>query len=462
MIAVEDPPKVTEPNHPPMYVETIHRLHKKGATDQLTRILSRLLPPDIALVINSSEDLEDAAELFDMIASPQQAGETLQDLNEELQIHIVSIGALERIVPILESLPPDTRSRIIGQLSPEVGDHLMNALRKETRKEVQNLLQYLPDTAGSLMNSRFFTLPEDTTASAAIQAVRELPSQEFAAYVYVLDDQQRLVGVSSLRQLLLSPAHKRVRDIMETRVHTVNVDTPQEEAAKLVTRHGFMAIPVVNDQGVLRGIITVDDLILVIQDADTESMLKTVGVDTEKLGFLTQSFITVAKTRLPWLAAPFLGGLLAAYVLGRFEDTMSQVIQLSFFMPMIFGMAGNVGSQAAVVAVRGLATGVIQVSDYLKLLVKETSVGVLVGAFYGLCLSTYAIVVFKSWTLAFVVGVSILSNIIYAGVIAATFPILLQRLGHDPAVGGGPYVLTTIDVLGVINYLVIASVVYGF
>lgn len=463
MIAVDEPQRVAEPAHPPMYVETVLRLFHKGATAQLERIIGKLLPADMAQVIHSADDLEEAAELFELITDPGQAAATLKELSEEFQSHIISACTLDRAVAILENLPPDTRSDIIGMLSPEVGDHLMNALRRETQKEVQDLLQYLPDTAGSLMTSSFLAVPETTTASAAVQAVRDRPTQEFMHYVYVVDEHQRLVGVSSIRQVLLSPANRMIREVMEPRVHTVNVDTPQDEAAKLVTRYGLMAVPVVNDQGVLRGIITVDDLIHVIQEADTEAMLKSKGVDVDSnLNILTQSLISVARTRIPWLAAPFLGGLLAAWVLGIFEGTMAKVIQLSFFMPMIFGMAGNVGSQAAVVAVRGLATGVIQVGDYVKLLIKETSVGLLVGVFYGICLSVYAVLVFQSTTLAFVVGISILSNITYAGIIAATLPLLLQRLGYDPAVGGGPYVLTTIDVLGVINYLVIAALVYGF
>lgn len=462
-ISLDEPQRVVEPAHPPMYVETVLRLFHKGATAQLQRIIGKLLPADMAQVIHASNDLEDAAELFDLVTEPLQAAKTLKELSEEYQSHIMSTCTLERAVGILEKMPPDTRSDIIGMLSPEVGDHLMNALTRESQKEVQDLLQYLPDTAGSLMTSSFFTLPADTTASAAVQAVREQPSQEFMYYVYLVDDSQRLVGVSSIRQMLLCPASKLLRDVMETRVHRVNVDTPQEEAAKLVTRHGLMAIPVVNDQGVLRGIITVDDLIDVIQDADTDAMLKSKGVDVDSnLNILTQHILSVARTRIPWLAAPFLGGLLAAWVLGLFEGTMAKVIQLSFFMPMIFGMAGNVGSQAAMVAVRGLATGVIGIGDYVRLLIKESSVGLLVGAFYGLCLSTYAYLMFKSGELAFVVGISILSNITYAGVIAATLPLMLQRMGHDPAVGGGPYVLTTIDVLGVINYLIIAALVFGF
>ncbi|MBF0270531.1 MAG: magnesium transporter [Magnetococcales bacterium] len=462
MIVVDEPQTPMEAGHSPMYVETIRRLYIKGANAQLSRILAKLLPGDIALVINSSEDVEEAADIFNLITDPQQAGETLQEVNEDFQIHIISVCGLDRAVAILEGLPPDTRGHIIGKLNPEVGQHLMNALDRETQKEVQTLLQYLPDSAGHIMNSQFFAIQETVTAKEALEAVRGLADHEFVFYVYVLDEHQRLTGVSSLRRLLLTKPDRLVRDIMDDRVHTVNVDTAQTEAAKLVTEMDLMAVPVVNDQGVMRGIITVDDLIHVIQRADTESMLKSVGADAEhKMSILSEAITSVARTRLPWLIAPFFGGLSAAWILGMFEDTMSKVIQLSFFMPMIFGMAGNVGSQTAVVAVRGLATGVIKVSDYFALLFKETQTGLLIGMFYGVCLSGYALVVFKSTTLAFVVGISILSNITYAGVIASSLPLLLQKLGHDPAVGGGPYVLTTVDVLGVINYLLIATLVYG-
>jgi magnesium transporter len=462
MVVMDDPKHPTEPHQLPMYAETIHRLYQKDATAQLVRVFSKLLPADLAQVINSSGDVNEAVDLFALISNPEHAGETLQGLHEDFQNQILTRCEVERAVSILESLPADTRSQIVSRLDPEVGDRLMNALTRETQKEVQDLLQYLPDTAGSIMTSEFFALATTTTARDAIQAVREMQSNEFVHYAYVLDEQQRLAGVCSLRQLLLSPAHRPVGDIMDSRVFTVNVDTPQEDAAKLVTGNRLLAIPVVNDQGVMRGIITVDDLIHVIQQSDTESMLRAVGVGADhKMSIISQSFMTVAKGRIPWLIAPFMGGLLAAYVLSHYEHTMAAVIQLSFFMPMIFGMAGNVGSQTAVVAVRGLGTGVIQVSDYFRLLFKETRVGLLIGVFYGICLSLYALVVFQSPLLAFVVGISILSNITYAGIIASSLPLLLQRLGYDPAVGGGPYVLTTVDVLGVINYLIIATVAYG-
>jgi len=447
---------------PPLYAEAIYRLYNKGATGPLTRIIGRLLPADIAQVINSARDPKEAMDLFELVTDPKEAGATIKEVDEELQHHILNHLPVETAVPILESLPPDTRSQLIGSLSPILGERLMSAMRLDTKEEVEELLQYLPETAGSLMNSRFFAVLESSTAGDCILALRGLASYELVFYVYVYDEVNRLTGVTSLRQLILAPPDKPVKEIMNTRVHRVNVNTPQDEVAKEVTVHHLLAIPVVDDTGELCGIVTVDDLIHVIQDADTQAMIKqaTGRSGDSKLNIMTKHFVEVARGRLPWLAVPFLGGLAAAYILSYFEHTMAAVIQLSFFMPMIFGMAGNVGSQAATVAVRGLATRTIHVRDWARLLFKEISVGMLIGGFYALCLSSYAYLVFDSSTLAFVVGISILSNITYAGVIAASLPLLIQRLGHDPAIGGGPYVLTAIDVLGVINYLFIATTVY--
>ncbi|MBF0627248.1 MAG: magnesium transporter [Magnetococcales bacterium] len=455
-----DEPHPSTHNKPAKYAETIHRLYRKGATPHLARVIETLPAADIAQVINSSLDPKEAMDLFELIACPMQASATIKDLSEEFQNYIFSHCSMEQSVQILERLASDVRVKVINNLSSKVGNRLMEALQQTTQIEGGNLLRYPPNSAGVLMTSRFFALPDDTTAGAAVNTVRELSKQSPVFYAYMVDKENRLIGVSSLRQLLLSHPDRPIAEIVSTEVHSVHVNTPQKEVAKKVTRNRLLAIPVVNDQGVMCGIITVKDLIHVIRAADLQSLQKLADV-TAKLDIMSHSFFHVATSRIPWLAAPFLGGLVAAYILSHYEHTLATVIQLSFFMPMIFGMAGNVSNQTTTVAIRGLATGNIRVNNYIKLLFKETSVGLLVGGFYGLCLSTYALVVFKSGILAFVVGISILSNIVYAGVIASTLPILLQKFGHDPAVGGGPYVLTTVDVLGVINYLLIATLTYG-
>ncbi|GAB0058660.1 Magnesium transporter MgtE [Candidatus Magnetaquicoccaceae bacterium FCR-1] len=458
-IIVDDPHPST-PAKPPKYAETIHRLYRKGATVHLSRVIEKLAPTDIAQVINSSLDPKEAMDLFELINCPMNASRAIKDVNEEFQNYIFSHVTDEAAVGILERLTAESRMRVIHNLSSRVGGRLMESLQQTSQIEAGNLSRYQSNSAGSLMTSRFFSLPDTTLAGAAVQIVRELSAQAPLFYAYTVNAENHLTGVCSLRQLLLSPADRPIAEIVDHDVMSVHVSTPVKEVARKVTRARLLAIPVVNDQGVMCGIITVNDLIHDIRAADTQSMLRMADVYA-KLDVMSQTFVHIAKSRIPWLIAPFMGGLAAAWILSHYEHTLATVIQLSFFMPMIFGMAGNVSNQATTVAIRGLATGKIKVNNYLKLLFKETSVGVLVGGFYGVCLSTYAMVVFKSTTLAFVVGISILSNILYAGIIAASLPILLQKMGHDPAVGGGPYVLTTVDVLGVINYLLIATFTYG-
>ncbi|MBF0270471.1 MAG: magnesium transporter [Magnetococcales bacterium] len=457
---VIDEPHPSTSSKQAKYSETIHRLYRKGAIPHLASIIEKLPAIDIAQVINSSLDPKEAMDIFELIECPMLASATIKDLSEEFQNYIFSHCDQERAIQILERLSCEVRNKVINNLSTTVGTRLTEALQQATQIEINNIKRYPSNSAGALMTARFFALPDNTTAGSAVRTVRELSKQSPVFYAYMVDKDNRLIGVSSLRQLLLSTPERPISEIVSTDVHSVHVNTPQREVAKKVTRNRLLAIPVVNDQGVMCGIITVKDLIHVIRAADMQSLQKLADV-TAKLDIMSQSFLHVAKSRLPWLVAPFMGGLMAAWILSHYEHTLATVIQLSFFMPMIFGMAGNVSNQTTTVAIRGLATGNIRVSNYFKLLFKETSVGLLVGSFYGICLSTYALVVFKSSILAFVVGISILSNIVYAGVIAASLPILLQKMGHDPAVGGGPYVLTTVDVLGVINYLLIATLTYG-
>ena len=179
---------------PPLYAEAIYRLYNKGATGPLTRIIGRLLPADIAQVINSARDPKEAMDLFELVTDPKEAGATIKEVDEELQHHILNHLPVETAVPILESLPPDTRSQLIGSLSPILGERLMSAMRLDTKEEVEELLQYLPETAGSLMNSRFFAVLESSTAGDCILALRGLASYELVFYVYVYDEVNRLTG----------------------------------------------------------------------------------------------------------------------------------------------------------------------------------------------------------------------------------------------------------------------------
>ncbi|HOG04573.1 MAG TPA: magnesium transporter, partial [Accumulibacter sp.] len=268
----------------------------------------------------------------------------------------------------------------------------------------------------------------------------------------------RLVGVVSLRQLLLTRSGTPLHKVMNRRVMKVTTDADQTTVAMLVDKYRLLAIPVVDEDNVLVGMVTVDDVIDVIEEETTRDMLKMAG--TSESETLTHSAFKIAGIRLPWLLAAFIGGLAATAVIGQYEAILGEVLVLSAFLPVVMGMAGNVGVQSATVAVRGLATGAIDVRDTVPLVLKELRVGLVLGGFYGVILAIYGYLVHHSLQLGQVVGLTILGNMTGAALLAVLLPMIFQRLKVDPAVATGPFVTTAIDILGVLNYFVIASWIY--
>jgi cation transporter-like permease len=287
----------------------------------------------------------------------------------------------------------------------------------------------------------------------AIESIRSREDVEMVFYLYLTDEEGRLVGVVSLRQLLLTRPDTALRSIMNRRVIKVNTDADQTTVALLVDKYRLLAIPVVDQDDILVGMVTVDDVIDVIEEETTRDMLKMAG--TSESETFTHSALKVAGIRLPWLLAAFIGGLAATMVIEKYESILAQVLVLSAFLPVIMGMAGNVGVQSATVAVRGLATGAIDVRDTLPLVLKELRVGLVLGGFYGVILAAYGYLMHDSLQLGQVVGLTILGNMTGAALLAVLLPMIFQRLKVDPAVATGPFVTTAIDILGVLNYFVI-------
>jgi magnesium transporter len=273
----------------------------------------------------------------------------------------------------------------------------------------------------------------------------------------VVDPAQKLVGVCSLRQLLLAAPEASLGNIMTERVVAVGPETDQERVAEIAERYRLLAVPVIDDNGVLLGIITVDDLLQVYEHTATEEMLEFAGTRGEEV--LTHSVFRIFRIRLPWLAAAFMGGLAAGGIINLFEATLSQVLALGVFLPIVIGMAGNVGTVAATVSVRGLATGSLKLSDFGSLLFKEMRVGLMLGGFYGAILGVAAWWIFSDVALGETVGLTILANMTMAALIAAVLPMLFHRMGADPAVATGPFVTTAVDILGVSNYFILATLI---
>ena len=441
-------------------VGTINRLYRRNAKASLGNILSRIHPADLAEILEDLP-LTDAAGVFYAIDDNAMAADVFNQLSPALCKQVLAESPVEKLAGVLKHLPPDDLADLIGDLPDNQRGQLMALLDVASKKEVESLLRYDPSSAGGIMTTDYFSLPQTLSVEEAIENIRGRENVEMIFYLYLTDDQQRLVGVVSLRQLLLAqPPSTPLHAIMNRSVLKVTTDTDETTVAMLVDKYRILAIPVVDGQDVLVGMVTVDDVIDVMEEETTRDMLKMAGTSESEI--FTQSAFKIAGIRLPWLFASFIGGIGATMVIGQYEEMLGQIVILSAFVPIIIGMAGNVGVQSATVAVRGLATGAVNTRDTFRLVFKELRVGLLLGAFYGVILALFGYLVYDSIQLGQTVGLTILVNMTFAAILAVLLPMIFERLKVDPAVATGPFVTTAIDVFGVLNYFLIASLIYKF
>jgi magnesium transporter len=297
--------------------------------------------------------------------------------------------------------------------------------------------------------------------SEAIAALRTSRSEdlEMVFYLYVVDDRGHLVGVCSLRDLLLADPARELREVMNNRTTSVSTSTDQEDVARLVARYDFLALPVVDNQNKLVGIITVDDVIDIIREEETEDILLMAGLgEGSEEEVLRAPVWKNALLRLPWLFVAWIGGIIASQVIGTYQGVLAQVAAIAAFIPMVISMGGNVGTQSATIVVRGLATGKITSGQMWRVAFREVRVGILLGITFGILLAVATPFLIQSEVpLGLIVGISIITNMILAPTVGTSMPIVLRRLGVDPAIATGPMVTTSMDVLGVLAYFVIAS-----
>lgn len=279
-----------------------------------------------------------------------------------------------------------------------------------------------------------------------------------AFYIYVVDPEMRLSGVVSLRALVINPPQTYLSDIKITDIISVNINQDQEDVASLAARYNLLAIPVVDESSELVGIITIDDVIDVIREEATEDILKMAGADES--AFEDSSSWSNFLTRAPWLFATWIGGLSAGLLIGVFEHQLDPKIALSLatFIPIVLGMGGNVGTQTATIMVRGLATGRVEYGLGVRYFVREMGVGAMLGVFYGILLASYvSFLEGEAYAFAFTVGISIWASMITATMVGASVPLFFHKIKVDPAVATGPLVTTSVDVLGILVYYIVAQ-----
>ncbi len=440
-------------------VDSVKRLLRRGATSHLAKIVNKTHGADLSVLFRSLS-LAQQHKLFGMITDVEQKGILFSELEEDIFQDLIEDMPIEAIVEILESMPADDVADIIGRLPEDRSQDILDKMKKAESEEVEDLLRYDDDTAGGIMVPDFIALKEDVTAREAIESLQKEHSDvEMAFYLYVVDEYGKLVGVSSLRQLVVVPPETPLKEFMSTDVFSVQTDMDQEEVARIVARYDILAVPVVDDSNRLVGVVTVDDVIDILRKEATEDILKMAGAGEEFVE--TKSIFKSTRIRLPWLFASCIGGIFAFFIIGKFESSILKYAYLAAFIPVIMGMGGNIGTQSSTIVVRGLATGRLNVRDIWSVVLKELSIGVILGLVYGALIGSVAQLRYSVEALAVSVALAVISSMSVAALVGSLVPMAFARINIDPAVATGPFVTTAIDIISVFFYFMIATTLLG-
>ena len=437
--------------------DTFGRLLRRRAKTNLKKLIKKTHPADLAIVFRYFND-DEQSQVFELMQSNDHTIEFLVELDDTLIQKILNIKSAKRVANLIQNASTNDQSYILGFLKEEQAQSVIDLLNTEEKEEIEEIMGYPEDSAGSMMATEVFTLYQNTTCGDALKTLQDQQNAEMVFYLYVTDEDESLVGVASLRALATTQADILLKDIMEKRVHSVRAETDQEDVAQIVAQYNYLAVPVIDSDNRLLGIVTVDDVVDVIREEATEDFLQMAGAGKDREILLKSSWEN-AKVRFPWLFASWIGGIVAAYIIGKYEHMLESIIALAAFIPVIIGMGGNIGTQSSTIIVRGMATGRIEIGNEIQVLLKELKVGLILGALYGIMLGLFANFRFiiTNPMLGLVVGLSICSSMLLAAGVGTFTPLILRKLDIDPAVATGPFVTTSVDILGVLLYFMIAG-----
>ncbi|MCB9727984.1 MAG: magnesium transporter [Deltaproteobacteria bacterium] len=434
--------------------ESLRRYLRRGAWEHLDKLLQRTRDEEVAAVM-ALMPVEDQEAIFKRLPTAERQADVIVLMDAPFGQNVLSPLPAEEVAAILREMAQDDMADILADLNVELRSAVLEIL--EQSDSIEDLMRYGADTAGGIMIPEFVSLTEDDTVHEALVKLRESGDVEMVYYIYVLNSSGQLTGVLSLRKLVTAKPERRIGDIMESDVISVTPDTDQEVVARMVASYGFLSVPVVDDSHKMLGLVTVDDVIEVLREEATEDILKMAGAGDELVE--TSSVRRNVRIRFPWLLASCVGGLVGATVMSGYHETLEKHAVLAFYLPMILGMSGNVGTQTATVTVRALALGHIgALGNRLRVVRREVAIGLVMGLIYGLIVGVVASLLTGTATYGLAVGLAFVCGMIVASSIGAAIPMLLSRLSFDPAVATGPFVTTTVDILGIITYFGIARV----
>ena len=453
-------------------VNLLDRLIEKGSAQQYALFLKKYHEADIAEALEELS-FEKQYKFFVKI-KPEISVEILEEMDLEKQVQLISFFKTDVAANYIKEMEPDDAVDLLEELfeaDEEKVSHIIEALPVKEARDIKGLLSYNEDSAGTVMTTEFLAVPERLTVKEALASIKKQdpPESEVSFYIFVLAEDRRLIGYTSLRDLLLSDVDKKVAEIKHDYKIKVYVDTDLDEVVRSFRKYSLAVFPVVDRQEVLVGIITADDVVdLVVKEA-TEDIYKLSGTseEAEESKLISGKVSYALKSRLPWLLLTIVGGLVSVYIINiysqHFNSTLFSLSLSLSFIPVLMGLGGNVGNQSATIMVRGMSTGVVKDEKAWKYIYKEMLVGTSIGVIVGVILFLFNLFLAKqSLLFSSIVALSMFFNIFVAAFIGTSFPIFLKRISVDPAVASAPFIATTLDIFGQIIYFILTFVFLFF
>jgi len=439
----------------PIDYDTVREMLRTATPDRVLRFIGKSHPADIALLFKGLDSAE-VRQLFDVLFSSRRAAKTLKELPPELLPDILALIDDEKVGRLIVRADPDDAVTFIDSLPEDRRERVLALLDPERRAAVREIINYPDGTVGRLMTTDFMALPPDATAQGAIDKIRERGELESFFYLYVVEKDGKLVGVVPIRNLVIAPPMRKLRDMMIPDPIKADVFMDQEDAARIVSKYELLALPIVDEGGRLEGIITVDDVIDIIKEESTEDMYKMVGLAEEDRVFTPVS--RSVRMRLPWTILNLLTASLAASIVGLFEGTLHEIVALVTFMPVVAGVGGNGATQTATVIIRAIALGELEFSSAWKAIVKQVSVNICIAIAAGAMIAVAAGLWKGNPYLGLILAGAMLLNLgLMAGFAGAVIPLLLKALKLDPALGSGIIVTGLTDAFGFLSFLGLAT-----
>ena len=437
----------------------IHELLRERP-EEVRELLEEIHAEDLADVVLELND-DEAGALLQRL-DPDVAADIFERLPDVRQEALVEKIGLIKVARIATEMSADDRADFFSALPDNVGEQLLETLEQhdpEAAEEVEELTRWPETSAGHLMTTDFIETSRDATAADAIKEVRRRGADvELINYIYVVGADNHLIGIASLRDTLLADPNDRVEEFMAENVISVTPETDQEQVAKLMAKYDMHAVPVVDAAGAVLGIITIDDIVDVIHEEQTEDLHKLGGVQPIEEPYFDTTTWTFIKKRGMWLLFLFVGEMFTGTALRHFDSVIESVTQLSYYVPLLISTGGNSGGQSSTLIIRGLAVGDVRMKDWYRVLVRELVQGVSLGLILGVVGACRALMWGDGWSFAVLVGTALVAISIVGCTIGSMLPLFIKRIGFDPATSSVPFIASLVDVAGIVIYFTLAKV----